>query len=85
MTHTERTVTPVTNLNEWADVVYLPRGSVAHVKPFTEQAAYPAALCGRTPDLFSAWLGTGTQTERDQAASLPLCKRCEVKSTRQAA
>jgi hypothetical protein len=70
---------PISNrerIGAWADFVYLRRGGVTHIKPFSEQAAYPAVLCGRTPDLFEAWLGTGNQTERDKARRMPLCVPC---------
>ena len=64
------------NLSEWADLVYLPYGRVAHISVSGSQR-YAAALCGRFPDLFSNWLGTGNQGEYDRAKRLPLCKDCE--------
>lgn len=35
------------------------------------------ALCGIAPGVSDAWLGTGTQAERERAASLPACRMCE--------
>lgn len=63
-------------IGKWADFVYLRRGGVTHVKPHINQAAYPAALCGRELSWGEAWLGTGSQAEHDQARRMPLCIRC---------
>lgn len=63
----------------WADFVYLPHGGVTHIKPHIEDSmttAYPTVLCGRSPQLFDAWRGTGSQDEIDQARRMPLCVRC---------
>jgi len=66
-------------IGRWADFVYLRRGGVTHVKPHVEDStttAYPMVLCGRSPQLFDAWRGTGNQVEYDQARRMPLCVRC---------
>jgi hypothetical protein len=62
-------------------LVYLPgRGRVSHLLPPWEKpsVAFSTALCGREPDVFAGqvWLGTGNQTERDEAERRPLCKKC---------
>lgn len=65
-------------IGQWADFVYLRRGGVTHIKPHVEDSmttAYPAVLCGRSPDFLEAWLGTGTQCEIEQAHRMPLCIR----------
>jgi hypothetical protein len=66
-------------ISAWADLVYLRRGGVVHVLVFGSykpDVSYPPALCGRSPELFESWLGTGNQTEIDKASQLPLCIRC---------
>lgn len=66
-------------ISKWADFVYLLHGEVTHVKPFIEDSmttAYPTVLCGRSPQLFDAWRGTGSQDEIDRARRMPLCTRC---------
>lgn len=64
-------------IGQWADFVYLRRGGVTHVRPFT-QTIYNCrpVLCGREPGLFDDWRGTGNQTEIDQARRMPLCVWC---------
>lgn len=67
------------HIGKWADLVYLPRGEVTHIKAHTADngsIAYPAALCGRSPRYFDVWRGTGNQTEHDKARRLPLCAPC---------
>lgn len=65
-------------IGAWADFVYTRRGGVTHVLSFSRSS--PAVLCGRSPGLFDDWLGTGSQTEHDQARRMPLCVRCELLS-----
>lgn len=65
-----------TRISAWADFVYLRRGHVTHVLPFAIHPAYPTSLCGRQPQLWCSWLGTGNQAEIDQARRMPLCIRC---------
>jgi hypothetical protein len=63
----------------WADFVYLRQGKVAHVLVFGSYkpgVSYPSAQCGRSPNLFDSWYGTGSQTEIDKARRMPLCIRC---------
>ena len=59
--------------------VYSRHGKMAHLlRPGAGPSfGYPAALCRRQPRLFRSWLGTGSQDEYDQAASLPTCGKCE--------
>lgn len=61
--------------------VYLLYGKMAHLLPLGESpnVGYPVALCRRQPALFATWLGTGSQTEYERAAELPLCSRCEAR------
>lgn len=63
-------------IGAWADFVYLRRGGVTHILPWAIQPAYPTVLCGRSPELFESWLGTGSQAEYDKARRMPLCIRC---------
>lgn len=65
--------------------VYVLHGKIAHLLPPGERpgVGYSRALCARSPALFGVWLGTGSQSEYDRAASLPLCSRCEQKVTPQ--
>lgn len=66
-------------IGKWADFVYSFYGQVTHIKPHIEDSmttAYPTVLCGRSPQLFDAWRGTGSQAEYDQARRMPLCVRC---------
>lgn len=58
--------------------VYSRTGERAHLlTPLTSpNAGYPVALCGRQPDLCDSWRGTGSQSEHERAAGLPLCARC---------
>lgn len=65
----------------WADLVYLRRGGVTHVLPFSvpvygTRMSSGSALCDRSPGLFEEWLGTGSQSETDKARCMPLCIRC---------
>ena len=53
--------------------IYTASGKVAHVK----SAASPGALCEAMRE-WTDWLGTGYGQERDYAASLPLCRRCDL-------
>lgn len=62
-------------LHEWADLVYLPYGSMAHILPWVRTSEW--ALCHFvTPRFGQSWRGTGSQDEYDKAKSLPLCERC---------
>lgn len=63
-------------IGAWADFVYLRRGGITHVLPWGLRPAYPTSLCGRQPELWGSWLGTGSQDEIDQARRMPLCLRC---------
>lgn len=55
--------------------LYTPSGRVAHLKP--EWRAVPEVLCGLDRYTWcDSWRGTGTQTEYETAARLPLCKLC---------
>jgi hypothetical protein len=64
-------------IGKWADFVYLRRGGVTHVQPFSGRSDYHrGVLCGMEPGLFGEWLGTGSQAEIDQARRMPLCVRC---------
>lgn len=66
--------------------VFLRKGRVAHLLPYgwSPNGGYAISLCGRQPDLFDYWFGTGTQEEHDEAASLPLCKGCAKRKVPQA-
>ncbi|MFD8117043.1 hypothetical protein [Streptomyces microflavus] len=58
--------------------VYMVDGSVAHELQWgcsPNNSAAPA-LCGRQP-WPGDWYGTGSQTEYDRAAELPLCGGCQ--------
>lgn len=57
--------------------VYLYTSRVHHLvhQGHSPSSGYPA-LCGRSPDLFCYWWGTGTQSEYERAEELPLCKPC---------
>lgn len=60
------------------DRVYLTFGTVAHELSWGVYAnSGHAALCGRTP-WPADWLGTGTQSEYERAAELPLCVQCDA-------
>lgn len=67
-------------IGAWADFVYTYRGGVTHVLPHLGSIygtrSSGAVLCGRMPSAFNDWLGTGNQTEHDQARRMPLCIRC---------
>jgi hypothetical protein len=52
-------------------LIYTASGRVAHVK----SAIHPGALCPAMRE-WTDWLGTGSDEERDRAASLPSCPRC---------
>jgi hypothetical protein len=53
-------------IGEWADFVYLRRGGVTHVQPFSGRSDYHrGVLCGM--ELFRSI---------DQARRMPLCVRC---------
>lgn len=65
-------------VGKWADFVYYRCGAVAHIKLHTEVATYSWALCGRSPKWTESWLGTGNQTEYDNARAMPLCVRCAL-------
>lgn len=62
--------------------VYLRGGQVAHLmdESRSPNADLDDALCGVTPGLGAAWLGTGTQGEHERADSMRLCLRCEVQA-----
>lgn len=51
---------------------------VAHVVDVDQERSRQTALCGRTPAWWEpdGWRGTGSQRERERAASLDLCKQC---------
>lgn len=57
--------------------VYLPHGVVAHQLSFASSDSPNrggcCVRCGRTPQRGSYWLGTGSMTEQEKAAALPLC------------
>jgi hypothetical protein len=59
--------------------VYGPHGKLAHLLSPADSpnSGYPGALCGVRRPLFASWLGTGSQGEREKAAGLPLCSRCQ--------
>lgn len=64
-------------IGKWADFVYLRRGGVTHVRPFSGRSDYHrSVLCEREPGPFDDWLGTGSQVEIDQARRMPLCIEC---------
>jgi hypothetical protein len=71
-------------IGAWADFVFARRGGVTHVLPFNAPLygtrSGGAVLCGRMPAVFDEWLGTGSQTEIDQARRMPLCIRCMERS-----
>lgn len=64
-------------LPEFHERRYLRTGNTAHVLyTVSELQPYASALCGRSPEWGSAWLGTGSQSEQDKAESLRLCRAC---------
>jgi hypothetical protein len=66
--------------------VYTRTGTKAHLLPpsTSPNDSYGTALCGRGPEFFETWRGTGSQTEIETVAALPLCKHCERLSTAEA-
>jgi hypothetical protein len=57
---------------------YTRTGKTAHLlPPLASLNTHGTALCGTGPEYFETWRGTGSQTEIETLASLPLCKRCE--------
>jgi hypothetical protein len=64
-------------LPEFHERRYTWGGRVAHVLWVGRtMQPYAAALCGRQPQLFDAWRGSGSQDEEDKAAAMPLCRIC---------
>lgn len=65
------------------DRVYMPTGKMAHLLPPGDSPTfgYAFSLCRMQPRLFTSWLGTGSQSEYEKAASLPLCGRCSGAAT----
>lgn len=64
--------------------VFLSRGRVAHLldESRSPNVGTDEALCGAWAGLGQAvWLGTGTQDEHERAAELPLCLRCEGRTS----
>ncbi len=62
--------------------VYLPRGTVTHLVEGLSSLndfPYTEAACGVSPMWPAPWLGEGSQSEYDQAADLPMCRRCSAK------
>lgn len=56
------------------------RGKVAHLIPASSPGYVSRAFCGLWAWSRSNWRGTGSQSEYDLAAALPLCKSCERKA-----
>jgi hypothetical protein len=57
--------------------VYTRRGASAHlIPPADPDLSTAVVLCPLRLKLGESWLGTGSQDERDHAASLPVCKWC---------
>jgi hypothetical protein len=64
-------------IEEWADLKYKPKGVISHIVPWGQ----PHSLCGEQAFWgFSEWHGTGSMEERERAASLPTCGRCQVEA-----
>jgi hypothetical protein len=62
------------------DRFYLPHGQVAHaISNIGPRSLYTSAACRTGPGFGSFWLGTGTQDEYEKAATLPRCRRCELR------
>ncbi len=55
-------------------LIYTPAGRKAHVK----SALSPGAMCPDLKDWPGPWYGTGYDGERQHAASLPICPRCDA-------
>ena len=64
-------------VEEWAARRYHQHGHVAHLVPFGTDIS----LCGARPVLERDWYGTGSMSEIEKAASLPLCGRCEASAS----
>lgn len=59
---------------------YIPGGNVKHALDRPEQAV---AACGVGPGWWSGgWYGTGSQTEYENLAARPACKRCVARGYR---
>lgn len=57
--------------------VYLHSGRVTHLLSIMySPSGGQSAACGVSPEWMFSWYGTGSQTEREKATVLPLCKRC---------
>lgn len=56
---------------EWR---YLYRGRAKH--SVNVEAQHANAQCGRGPELFECWYGTGSQDEYDRVSELPACGQC---------
>ena len=57
--------------------VYTRTGTRAHLlTPLASPNTCRLALCGTGPQWWDSWRGTGSQTETETAASLPVCKAC---------
>lgn len=61
-----------------AEIVYTPRGGVAHVlRPsFRDDEGISIALCGRWSWSRSEWLGLGSYQEWEKGRRKPLCTGC---------
>lgn len=59
---------------------YIPGGKVKHALAYAEQKV---AACGASPGWWSAgWYGTGSQTECEELAARPPCRRCVARGYR---
>lgn len=70
---------PLTHLADDPERYYTYSGRVSHLITYgtdLNNFPYTPAWCGREPAWPTKWLGTGNQSERDKAASLPICKLC---------
>jgi hypothetical protein len=55
-------------------LIYTPAGRKSHYKA----ALTEGAMCPDLANWPGPWMGTGSSEERERAASLPLCPRCEI-------
>ena len=58
-------------------------GKVAHLLSPVQTIRNGSVLCHVLPEWFTEWHGTGSQSETDRAAALPLCRRCEDQAGRE--
>ena len=73
------------NIPDGYTLVYLDGPAVvSHVLGANQSASLPVgALCGRAPDIFGWWLGTGAQHEYEEAARRRVCLFCAGELRRQ--